>query len=186
MTRDLSEQAPAGEVNGANPTGRSIPPLASVIDALPAHVAVLDEKGCIVLVNAAWHRFAEENGFGRAGHGVGANYLEICDAVQGDSAEGASFVAGSIRKLLVARQGEFACEYACHSPTAQRWFQLCATCFQDGPSFYILLAHQNTTKVRLVEQALGQSEMRERRRALELETVLQAVPAAVWIAHGDS
>ncbi len=184
MTRDLSEHSSAIGANRASDlTTPSTPPLGSVINALPAHVAILDDKGHIVMVNAAWHRFAEENGFESAGHGVGTSYLDICDTAQRESSEGASIVAEGIRKLLAARQGEFRCEYACHSPTEQRWFQLCATCFQDCNSFYILLAHQNITEVKLAKEALDQSEMRERQRALELETVLQAVPAAVWIAH---
>jgi len=39
------------------------------------------------------------------------------------------------------------------------------------------------TERKRTEEALRMSEERERQRAAELETVLQAVPAAVWIAH---
>ncbi|MDP3225931.1 MAG: hypothetical protein Q8M96_22580, partial [Rubrivivax sp.] len=50
---------------------------AALLDALPAHVALLDAKGVIVAVNAAWRRFADDNGLRDPGHGVGRNYLDV-------------------------------------------------------------------------------------------------------------
>ena len=38
--------------------------LASCIDSLSSHIAVLDEDGIILAVNGAWRRFADQNGFG--------------------------------------------------------------------------------------------------------------------------
>ncbi|HEX7136685.1 MAG TPA: hypothetical protein VF219_02515 [Vicinamibacterales bacterium] len=50
------------------------PSAADVLNALTAHIAVLDRDSGIVLVNDAWTRFANENG-GPSGAFVGANYL---------------------------------------------------------------------------------------------------------------
>lgn len=41
---------------------------------------MLDATGTILAVNEAWKRFAAANGFNGEGHGVGLNYLHICDA----------------------------------------------------------------------------------------------------------
>jgi PAS domain S-box-containing protein len=160
-----------------------VPPLESVINALSAHVAILDNNARILLVNAAWHRFAEQNGFQQPHHGVGGNYLEVCDLARGGSADGADRVAEGIRQLMRQRNGAFQCDYACHSNTEQRWFHLSATSFSEAGTFYILLAHENISALKAAEQALRESETREQQRASELETVLQAVPAVVWIAH---
>ena len=51
----------------------------STIDALSAHVCVLDETGAILATNEAWRQFAKANpplGPAQAGD----NYLEVCDA----------------------------------------------------------------------------------------------------------
>ena len=45
--------------------------LASCIDSLSSHIAVLDEDGIILAVNGAWRRFADQNGFGGGSYGVG-------------------------------------------------------------------------------------------------------------------
>ena len=49
------------------------------LNALPAHIAVIDRTGLIVLVNRAWTEFALANGGDPAkGVAVGANYLDVC------------------------------------------------------------------------------------------------------------
>ncbi|MEI2723397.1 MAG: PAS domain S-box protein [Verrucomicrobiota bacterium] len=53
--------------------------LQSTLDALSAHLAILDAHGTIIKVNAAWNRFATANQFQGDHHGVGDNYLTVCD-----------------------------------------------------------------------------------------------------------
>ena len=48
-------------------------------DALPANLAILDVSGNIIRVNDDWRHFADANGFQHPEHGVGMNYLEVCD-----------------------------------------------------------------------------------------------------------
>ena len=54
--------------------------LRSTLDALSAHIAVLDEAGTIIAVNQAWRAFAHASGYADASHGVGMNYLAVCEA----------------------------------------------------------------------------------------------------------
>ena len=54
--------------------------LQASLDALSAHVAILDAGGTVIAVNRAWHRFAERNGYASAGHGIGLNYVDVCRA----------------------------------------------------------------------------------------------------------
>ena len=59
---------------------------AAILDALPAHVALLDVQGVIVSVNAMWRQFTDGNGLQSPGHGVGVNYLEVCERASGANA----------------------------------------------------------------------------------------------------
>ena len=52
--------------------------LGAILDALPAHIALIDRDGVILAVNAAWRRFAASNGMLDASFGLGQNYLEVC------------------------------------------------------------------------------------------------------------
>src|SRR5690606_34586550 len=49
--------------------------LQSTLDALAAHVAILDEEGNILAVNEAWRRFARQNDYADGHCGLGENYL---------------------------------------------------------------------------------------------------------------
>ena len=60
--------------------------LRSTLDALSSHIAILDEQGTIIEVNAAWNRYGRENDSKEGGHrSVGTNYLQVCDSVSGYS-----------------------------------------------------------------------------------------------------
>jgi hypothetical protein len=62
-------------------------PFGPVLDALPGHIAILDEEGAIVAVNRAWKTFGVANGLLDPACGVGANYLSICEGVAGEGEE---------------------------------------------------------------------------------------------------
>jgi signal transduction histidine kinase/DNA-binding response OmpR family regulator len=130
--------------------------LQSTLDALAAHIAILDEAGSIVVVNEPWHRFAADNG--ATTDGVGANYLDVCDAASGEGASDARAAAAGIRAVIAKRQDAFEMEYACHSALAPRWFNLRVTRFPgDGPT-RVVVAHENIT-------ARKQAEATEREEA---------------------
>src|SRR5689334_16363780 len=52
--------------------------LSATLDALAAHVVVLDNAGTIVAANAAWRSFAKDNQGDERTCGVGNNYLSTC------------------------------------------------------------------------------------------------------------
>ena len=131
----------------------------SVLDSLAAHIAVLDEQGIIVAVNRAWRHFAEENGAPNPTKGyVGANYLDSCKVsnVQSGGEEGAAARLG-LQAVLTGQQDDFYLEYPCHSPTEQRWFLMHVSPLV-GAGRGVVVAHQNITERKLVEQKLIQSE----------------------------
>jgi signal transduction histidine kinase len=101
----------------------------TVLASLPAHIAVLDAAGNILTTNAAWDRFAEENGAAAAGAGcgVGSNYLRVCRGATGPEARPAAEVADGIEAVLRGSAPAFQIEYPCHAPDRQRWFLLLVT-----------------------------------------------------------
>ena len=96
--------------------------LQTILDALPEHIAVVDSGGTIVLINAAWERFAKANGDHQLrGSGIGVNYFEVCGSSHqdGDIAQDAS---RGLRGVLEGTLPSFSLEYPCHSSSEQRWF----------------------------------------------------------------
>jgi PAS domain S-box-containing protein len=127
--------------------------LQATLDSLQAHIAVLDARGEIVMVNRAWDGFALDNGAGLGSAGVGANYLAACDA-EGDGGSGVQAGAG-LRAILAEEETEFLMEYACHSPQARRWFQLRATRHEGPGETRVVVTHENITERKAEERLMA-------------------------------
>jgi len=119
----------------------------AVLDALSAHVAILDETGRIVAVNRAWRRFADANGASASSVGVGANYLAICRDGEDHEAREARAAAEGIRAVIAGERDGFHLEYPCHSDVEERWFQMRVTAI-DGEPRRIVVAHESITETR--------------------------------------
>ncbi len=126
--------------------------LQSSLDALSAHIAILDETGRIVAVNAAWEQFADANEAKAGFCGIGANYVDVCERAVGECSPAAHAVARGIRELIARERDDFHLEYACHSPTEQRWFMLRVTRFRGDGAVRVVVAHENVTDRKLQEQ----------------------------------
>jgi PAS domain S-box-containing protein len=128
--------------------------LQSTLDALSAHIAILEESGTIIAINAPWREFARQNNFLGAEYGIGSNYLSTCETAIGDCAGEALAVAQGIRTVIGGERAEFLLEYPCHSPQEQRWFMVRVTRFAgDGP-VRVVVAHENITTRKRVEEEL--------------------------------
>ena len=139
----------------------------SVLDALPQHIAVLDQRGEIVATNAAWRRFGRDNGLDeQAAACLGVNYLAVCDRAAGRCAEGAHDVAAGVRAVADGRRTAVTLEYPCPSPTEERWFVMRVTRFEGAGRIWLVVAHENTTERRLAERAAREAA-EQRRLALE-------------------
>jgi PAS domain S-box-containing protein len=125
----------------------------SILDAVPAQIAVLDPTGKILAVNRAWREFADENGGSESlRDAVDLNYLDTCQRAEwGLGAEVAPSAHG-IREVIQGRRAEFSVEYPCHSPQQQRWFLMRAVPL-DSELEGALVTHIDITERRLAEEA---------------------------------
>jgi two-component system, cell cycle sensor histidine kinase and response regulator CckA len=144
-----------------------------ILNALDDHIAVLDRQGIIVAVNAAWERFARENGAEHAARtGVGADYLAVCRNATGAFAEEAQAALEGIQAVLQGDRPFFSLEYPCHSPEVRRWFVMHAAPLSHANAG-VIVSHTNITERKLAELLLHQSNER-------LELAKQAAGAGVW------
>ena len=124
---------------------------AALLDALPAHIATLDDAGSILSVNARWREFADSNGLTSPGHAVGMNYLEICEQAGRHGDAQALRAAEGIRSVLGGKTSSFSMDYPCHSSTELRWFHLTATPLRTDGSPGAIVAHTDVSRRALAE-----------------------------------
>ena len=128
--------------------------LQSALDALSAHVAILDTAGTILAVNKAWRVFANENDFDSESAALGLNYIDVCrNAADNGSPESALMLEG-LRDVLENRREAFFLQYPCHSPDEERWFQARVSRFEAGGEVRLVVSHENITEAKQHERKM--------------------------------
>ncbi len=122
-----------------------------VFHSLSEQIAVIDEAGVIIDVNAAWIRFGIENGLRPDFVWTGRNYLRVlakADA-NGDSDAGAAL--RGIRGVIEGRTDTCEMEYPCDSPDEQRWFMMSVCSLNDDSMRRFTISHIDITRRKLAE-----------------------------------
>jgi PAS domain S-box-containing protein len=149
---------------------------ASVINSLTKQIAVLDARGVIIAVNRAWRRFAINNGAPATPDtiGVGVDYLgafaQAADDPQDDEIQR---TRAGIRAVLDGQLPEFHLDYACHSATEKRWFQMNVVPMK-GAAGGAVVSHINITERVLADAARRDSELRYRE-------LFDSNPQPMWV-----
>jgi|CXWL01.1.fsa_nt_gi PAS domain S-box-containing protein len=156
---------------------------AAILDALPAHIALLDTTGIVVSVNESWRRFADANGLEVPGYGVGLNYLATCDQASQEASSSAQKAAGAIRAILAGGRGSTSIEYPCDSPTEKRWFLMTATPLSTELRRGAVVMHVDITERKQAEEILRQVSHRvvgSRQQQLRKELAILAAATAAF------
>ena len=148
----------------------------AVLDALAAHICVLDERGVIVKVNQAWRQFAKTNGGLADRCNEGSNYLLVCEQALHNSAPpepGLLAFLAQLRLVLAGHLQEFQLEYPCHSSGAARWFLVRVSSVAGAGPLRVVVAHDSVTELKLVQEALQAHEA-------ELLDLAASIPGALF------
>lgn len=149
----------------------------ATLDALQEHVAIVDASGVVVAVNGTWRRSAEANGFKGPRHGIGMNYLEVCDRAAPFSPEAAE-VARGLRELLAGGRETLQVEYPCHGPGGMSWFVASLSRFAGEGPVHVVVSHADITARKYAEQALAVEKA-------FVEATLDNIPVQVSMLGAD-
>ncbi|WP_169977280.1 sensor histidine kinase [Tautonia rosea] len=149
----------------------------SVLDALPAHVCLLDAEGTIVAINRRWEQFARENDGDLQRCGLGVNYLEVCRRAAEQGVALAAEALEGIRDVMSGRLESFTLEAPCHRSGKNRWFlMLVAPLHFDHQG--LIISHVDITYQKEAEFALHESEDR-------LRTVIESAAEGIVSMNKD-
>lgn len=138
--------------------------MSTILNTLPANIALLDAEGTIVEVNDAWRNFADDNGFIGSNHGIGDNYIAISKLSSGEDNADGKAVARGIKAVIDNKLKEFVLEYPCDSPKIERWFRMVITPLHDREYTGAVVMHVDISELRRLEQERLKSKSEEQQR----------------------
>jgi diguanylate cyclase (GGDEF)-like protein/PAS domain S-box-containing protein len=148
---------------------------AAILNALPAHIILLDTQGFILSLNDAWHLPGCRNALIDPQYGIGVNYLAACAALKGANAADARTAATGIRAVLAGTLPRYSFEYSCRSSTERWWFLLSVTPLSDDYPSGAIVMHINITEQKRGEQ-----------RSQRFGTAMDAIVDAIYLVDRSS
>lgn len=156
----------------------------AILDALPANIALLNSRGIVTSVNAAWRSFADANTTGPRPSDIGRDYLAVCADATGPDAADIHAIGDGILSVLRGAKVSFSTEYACHSPAERRWFLMTATPIgNDGEG--ALVRHLDITERKRSALAFAELSERTERRERMLSVLLSSMNDFAYIFDRD-
>jgi PAS domain S-box-containing protein len=95
----------------------------TILNTLPASIALLDKEGNIVKVNEEWRKFGEDNDIAIGYSHLNTNYIEVSEKSLGRERTQGKQMAEGLKQILSGKIEYFSMEYPCDSPTEKRWFK---------------------------------------------------------------
>lgn len=126
----------------------------SLIDAVTANVAILNDEGKIIAVNDAWMQFADFNELGLEDYGLGLNYVSVCEGL---NAPDAAEARQGLRDLLAGEPGPLRYEYQIFLANGPIWVRASYTRISRDDRNLVIVAHEDITVQRHAQAALGRA-----------------------------
>jgi signal transduction histidine kinase len=133
--------------------------LSATLDALPAHIAILDGQGGILVINRPWELSTRSANPFMAGAEVGADYLSRCRALAPEHAQRP--MAEAIAEVIQGLRPEVRLDYDLELDGQRRWFTALATGFSAQGTRRTVLMHLDVTEQRRMEIQLRQAQKLE-------------------------
>lgn len=137
--------------------------LGSILNTLPANIALLDQHGVIMDVNDEWKKFAKNNNCCKYDCGLGESYETISAESIGLDEKDRPVVVKGIESVLKHKTKEFVFEYSWAKAGQQRWFRMVTMPLLENNSGAVVM-HIDISEIRRLEKERLESKIEEQKK----------------------
>jgi signal transduction histidine kinase/FixJ family two-component response regulator len=134
--------------------------LQSALDALTKQIAIVDDAGDIVAINASFRNFARENAWAHPEALEGSNYFDSWSQSLGTH-EHLGRVRTGLRLVQAGELPTFALEYSVQIGSTNRFFSLSIARFNDRGRALLAIEHEDITSRKQLERQFHHSQKME-------------------------
>lgn len=138
--------------------------LSTILNTLPAKVALLDQDGVILEVNQVWQECQIEKGFTGRHFKPGTNYIEQCNqSLDAEDNDGQKLTNG-ILEVKEGRLPQYEFEYPYQGNGDSGWFRMVVSPLHYQGYSGVVVMHVDISQVKKLEQERLQSRLQEQKR----------------------
>lgn len=148
--------------------------LRASINALTAHIAIINSSGTIIMVNDAWRKFAKKIGV--------ADLESVCEGTNYFLAHEHSFrnnehaetVMLGTKQILANEVSQFEFEYPYTIQEEKYWFHVRISPLKESTEPLVVVSHEEITTRKLAEESLQKNERTFRH-------IFEILPIGIWL-----
>jgi PAS domain S-box-containing protein len=131
----------------------------TILDAIAAHLAVLDQNGEIIFINESWRRFLGFPEEAYASVQIGQNYIEYCNLADHTFGGMGPRLATGIRSVLQVDSRPYSLTHSVDQHGNIKWYRVTATSLGHIHSRGAVVMYQDVTEHHLAEQQIREQAM---------------------------
>jgi|GEM_PF-1805170 len=130
----------------------------TMLESIPASIALLDSSGRIVATNKTWDDHFTGRQLMNRSLFSGGNFLDYCTAVGSTVTRGRRKLVAGVQDVLAGRLPTFEADYSHGEGRDQKWFQITAKRMDGEHADGALVMHMDITEKTNLEHQLRQSQ----------------------------
>jgi PAS domain S-box-containing protein len=130
-----------------------------ILDAIPAHLAVLERDGKIIFINESWPLFLGHPEGACDYIAIGQNYIDYCELDDHAFDGMGPKIAAGIRKVMQAAAQPYSLTHSVHRKDKSKWYRVTATSLGHGNLVGAVVMYQDVTEHHLAEEQICEQAM---------------------------
>jgi PAS domain S-box-containing protein len=131
----------------------------TILNAIPAHLAMLDQSGKIIFINESWRRFLGLPTGAKVSVEIGQNYIEYCELADHAFGGMGLKLAAGIRNLLQGDVHPYSLTHPLHQEGKRKWYRMTATSLGRIDLRGAVVMYQDVTEQHLAEEQIREQAM---------------------------